>query len=229
MGRRWCWRRWCGGRWRRGPAGVGGEAGAAGGVYAASVSGGADRFDAGGGGGGFDCGADAGAGAGGGAADGWGDGAEGGSGEGGVAALDCAAGGGDGFRVGGAGRRGDCAAGVIARAIGEVERPLAELAASFRRGQLLRNGAAIALIGPPNAGKSSLFNRLLERERAIVTPVPGTTRDTVEESVALGGIPLRLIDTAGLRGGPDGGDGCGGAAWGSRGRTRRWRMRIWCC
>ena len=91
----------------------------------------------------------------------------------------------------------------IAAAIESVERPLAELAASFRRGQLLRNGAAIALIGPPNAGKSSLFNRLLERERAIVTPLPGTTRDTVEESVALGGIPLRLIDTAGLRGGAE--------------------------
>ncbi len=87
----------------------------------------------------------------------------------------------------------------IAREIEAVERPLAELAASFRRGQLLRNGAAMALIGPPNAGKSSLFNRLLERERAIVTPLPGTTRDTVEESLALAGIPLRLIDTAGLR------------------------------
>jgi tRNA modification GTPase len=92
---------------------------------------------------------------------------------------------------------------VIAGAIEAVEGLLAALAGSFRRGQLLRNGAAIALIGPPNAGKSSLFNRLLERERAIVTPVPGTTRDTVEESVALGGIPLRLIDTAGLRGGLD--------------------------
>jgi len=89
---------------------------------------------------------------------------------------------------------------AIAGAIESVERPLAALAASFRQGQLLRNGAAIALIGPPNAGKSSLFNRLLERERAIVTPLPGTTRDTVEESLALGGIPLRLIDTAGLRG-----------------------------
>jgi len=87
----------------------------------------------------------------------------------------------------------------IAREIAGVEGPLTELAGSFRRGQLLREGAAIALIGPPNAGKSSLFNRLLERERAIVTPMPGTTRDTVEESVALGGIPLRLIDTAGLR------------------------------
>jgi tRNA modification GTPase len=89
----------------------------------------------------------------------------------------------------------------IAGAIASVHEPLAELAASFRRGQLLRNGAAIALIGPPNAGKSSLFNRLLERERAIVTPLPGTTRDTVEESLSLGGIPLRLIDTAGLRDG----------------------------
>jgi tRNA modification GTPase len=95
----------------------------------------------------------------------------------------------------------------IAAAIGSVEQPLVELAASFRRGQLLRNGAAIALIGPPNAGKSSLFNRLLERERAIVTPLPGTTRDTVEESLALGGIPLRLIDTAGLRGGVAAGEG----------------------
>jgi tRNA modification GTPase len=95
----------------------------------------------------------------------------------------------------------------IAAGIRSVERPLAELAASFRRGQLLRNGAAIALIGPPNAGKSSLFNRLLERERAIVTPLPGTTRDTVEESLALGGIPLRLIDTAGLRGGVVGDEG----------------------
>jgi tRNA modification GTPase len=77
--------------------------------------------------------------------------------------------------------------------------PLEALAASFTRGRLLREGASIALVGPPNAGKSSLFNRLLDRERAIVTAMPGTTRDTVEESLSLGGIPLRLIDTAGLR------------------------------
>jgi len=88
---------------------------------------------------------------------------------------------------------------TIAAQIAEAREPLAALAATFRRGQLLRNGASIALIGPPNAGKSSLFNRLLERERAIVTSLPGTTRDTVEESVSLAGIPLRLIDTAGLR------------------------------
>ena len=87
----------------------------------------------------------------------------------------------------------------IAREIAEVRAPLAQLAASFRRGQLLRSGASLALVGRPNAGKSSLFNRLLDRDRAIVTPVPGTTRDTVEESLALGGIPIRLIDTAGLR------------------------------
>ena len=91
----------------------------------------------------------------------------------------------------------------LAASIAAVQEPLEALGATFRRGQILRNGAAIALIGPPNAGKSSLFNRLLERERAIVTPLPGTTRDTVEESLSLAGIPLRLIDTAGLRN-PDG-------------------------
>lgn len=87
----------------------------------------------------------------------------------------------------------------IAHAIERSKEPLAALAAGFRRGQLLRDGAALAIVGRPNAGKSSLFNRLLERERAIVTPVAGTTRDTVEESLELGGMPLRLIDTAGLR------------------------------
>lgn len=97
----------------------------------------------------------------------------------------------------------------IGAAIGAVREPLEALAETFRRGQLLRQGAAIALIGPPNAGKSSLFNRLLERERAIVTEMPGTTRDTVEESLSLGGIPLRLIDTAGLRAATGGVTGVG--------------------
>jgi tRNA modification GTPase len=92
----------------------------------------------------------------------------------------------------------------ITASIYGVASPLEALAATFARGSLLRNGAAIAIIGRPNAGKSSLFNRLLARDRAIVTPLPGTTRDTLEESLALGGIPLRLIDTAGLR--PDGAD-----------------------
>jgi tRNA modification GTPase len=87
----------------------------------------------------------------------------------------------------------------IALSIDSLISPLEALAATFARGALLRNGAAIAIVGRPNAGKSSLFNRLLHRDRAIVTPLPGTTRDTLEESVSLGGIPIRLIDTAGLR------------------------------
>jgi len=88
---------------------------------------------------------------------------------------------------------------AIAEWIDAAREPLAALAEGFARGQIVRRGAAIALVGRPNAGKSSLFNRLLERERAIVTAVAGTTRDTVEEQVAIGGVPVRLIDTAGLR------------------------------
>lgn len=87
----------------------------------------------------------------------------------------------------------------IKAAIARVREILQRLARSYAQGHRLREGASLALVGRPNVGKSSLFNRLLERERAIVTPVPGTTRDTVEEVTALGGIPLRLIDTAGLR------------------------------
>ena len=80
-----------------------------------------------------------------------------------------------------------------------IQTVLKGLAGSFRGGSLLRSGISLALVGPPNAGKSSLFNQLLERPRAIVTPVPGTTRDTVEELWSLAGIPVRLVDTAGLR------------------------------
>jgi tRNA modification GTPase len=89
----------------------------------------------------------------------------------------------------------------IRAAIIRVREILMKLARSYAQGHRLREGASLALVGRPNVGKSSLFNRLLERERAIVTAVPGTTRDTVEEVTALGGIPLRLIDTAGLRAG----------------------------
>jgi tRNA modification GTPase len=83
--------------------------------------------------------------------------------------------------------------------LGEVRAPLEKLASSFAYGKIVHDGLTLAIIGRPNVGKSSLFNCLVERDRAIVTPTPGTTRDLVSESVAIGGIPLRLVDTAGIR------------------------------
>ena len=71
--------------------------------------------------------------------------------------------------------------------------------ATAREGRLLREGALVALAGPPNAGKSSLMNALLGEDRVLVSPSAGTTRDTVEESISVGGFPVRLVDTAGLR------------------------------
>lgn len=76
---------------------------------------------------------------------------------------------------------------------------LETLAHSFEHGRIVHSGLTLAIVGRPNVGKSSLFNRLVERERAIVTATPGTTRDLVTERVSLGGIPLELVDTAGLR------------------------------
>ena len=73
------------------------------------------------------------------------------------------------------------------------------LMAQAREGRLYREGALTAIVGPANAGKSTLLNALLEEERSIVTPIPGTTRDTVEEYYVLGGLPLKLVDTAGIR------------------------------
>jgi len=81
---------------------------------------------------------------------------------------------------------------------------LATLAASWRTGRLYAEGAMLALAGRTNAGKSSLFNLLLREDRALVSPEPGTTRDWIEAGVEIGGFPLRLVDTAGLRAGPEG-------------------------
>jgi tRNA modification GTPase len=74
-----------------------------------------------------------------------------------------------------------------------------ELCASYNAGRLLHDGIRIAIAGRPNVGKSSLFNKLVERDRAIVTDVPGTTRDTLSETIDIGGVPIILTDTAGLR------------------------------
>lgn len=80
-----------------------------------------------------------------------------------------------------------------------VRAPLEQLSASFAYGKIVHEGLTLAIVGRPNVGKSSLFNRLVERERAIVTATPGTTRDLVSETVAIGGIPVMLVDTAGIR------------------------------
>ena len=76
---------------------------------------------------------------------------------------------------------------------------LSDLLATFRRGDILKNGVRCAILGRPNVGKSSLLNALLGYDRAIVTNIPGTTRDTIEEKAVVGGVLLRLLDTAGLR------------------------------
>jgi tRNA modification GTPase len=87
----------------------------------------------------------------------------------------------------------------ITAQIQSIQAPLAALERTFTYGRIVREGFSLAIIGRPNVGKSSLFNRLIERDRAIVTATPGTTRDLVIERVSLDGIPVELIDTAGLR------------------------------
>jgi tRNA modification GTPase len=87
----------------------------------------------------------------------------------------------------------------ILRRLTPIEEGVRALAASFQYGNLVRSGLTLAIVGRPNVGKSSLFNALLEQNRAIVTEIPGTTRDLVSETAAIGGIPVKLYDTAGIR------------------------------
>ena len=81
----------------------------------------------------------------------------------------------------------------------EVNADLTKLEASFDNGKIIKEGIKTAIIGRPNAGKSSLLNAILKEERAIVTDIEGTTRDTIEEFVNINGVPLKLVDTAGIR------------------------------
>ncbi|MBW2467640.1 MAG: tRNA uridine-5-carboxymethylaminomethyl(34) synthesis GTPase MnmE [Deltaproteobacteria bacterium] len=81
----------------------------------------------------------------------------------------------------------------------DIEKPLRELIARADEGKIYREGISAVILGRPNVGKSSLLNTLLEEDRALVTPVPGTTRDTIEEFINIKGMPVRIVDTAGIR------------------------------
>ena len=87
----------------------------------------------------------------------------------------------------------------ILRRMAPVRTGIRHLAESFQYGAMVREGVTLALVGRPNVGKSSLFNKLLEQDRSIVTEIPGTTRDLVSETAAITGIPVKLYDTAGIR------------------------------
>lgn len=91
----------------------------------------------------------------------------------------------------------------ILKVLDEVDKLLDSLEKSFYNGKILREGISTAIIGRPNAGKSSLLNLILNEERAIVTDIEGTTRDTIEEYISIDGIPLKIIDTAGIRNASD--------------------------
>lgn len=104
---------------------------------------------------------------------------------------------------------------ILAR-LAPIREPVAALLASAALGKVVRGGLKLAIIGRPNVGKSSLFNRLLQRERAIVNAVAGTTRDTISETAAFDGIPVELVDTAGIR--------ATGDAIESQGVERSWQV-----
>lgn len=87
----------------------------------------------------------------------------------------------------------------ISDMLDSVEKKLKRLESSFDNGKIIKEGIKTAIVGKPNAGKSSLLNAILKEDRAIVTEIEGTTRDTIEEFVTINGIPLKLVDTAGIR------------------------------
>jgi tRNA modification GTPase len=91
----------------------------------------------------------------------------------------------------------------ILEVLEDVEKKINIMEQSFENGKIIRDGIKTAIIGRPNAGKSSLLNVILKEERAIVTDVEGTTRDTIEEYIQIDGIPLKIIDTAGIRNAKD--------------------------
>ena len=87
----------------------------------------------------------------------------------------------------------------IKERLNDVYIQLEQIFAAARQGNLLQEGIKIVLVGAPNVGKSSLLNQLVEEDAAIVTEIPGTTRDTIQRTIAIAGIPIHIIDTAGLR------------------------------
>jgi tRNA modification GTPase len=87
----------------------------------------------------------------------------------------------------------------IMRRLGKIREESERLSRTFEEARFFREGLSVAIVGRPNVGKSSLLNALLMRERAIVTPIPGTTRDTIEEYLNIQGLPVRIVDTAGIR------------------------------
>jgi tRNA modification GTPase len=94
---------------------------------------------------------------------------------------------------------GDTDVSAILASVGDAQNLIVALLLTFKEGRIMRDGISVLIVGKPNAGKSSLLNRLLNENRAIVTHIPGTTRDIIEETITFEGLSIRLLDTAGIR------------------------------